>query len=118
MTPENTALVEMLGDVLDLIAAAESEFARTDKHHAFYGERHAAVQQARETITTLEKRVEILTEALREIRDVTDAMDSVVSALPSMRETLSDCAEFLADLDGDLARRCEDMLAKLHEGGE
>ena len=32
-------------------------------------------------------------------------------ALPDdVRETLSDCAEFLADIDGDLARRCEECL--------
>lgn len=30
-----------------------------------------------------------------------------------VRETLSDCAEFLADIDGDLARRCEAVLASL-----
>lgn len=35
--------VERLGDVLDIIAVAETFFARTPKHHAYYQERHKAL---------------------------------------------------------------------------
>lgn len=38
--------IELLGDVLDIIAAAEHQFAQTPSHHAYYDARFKAVEQA------------------------------------------------------------------------
>jgi hypothetical protein len=45
-----SGLLERLGDVLDIIAAAEMQFAQTADHHAYYGDRHRAVNEAIELI--------------------------------------------------------------------
>jgi hypothetical protein len=45
-TPDNQErLLDQLGDVLDIIAAARYEFARTKEHHDYYAERFQTVEQ-------------------------------------------------------------------------
>lgn len=53
MTPpsDDVALIERLSDVLDIIAACEHLQANTDEHHAYYADRHAAVEEAIEALT-------------------------------------------------------------------
>lgn len=58
-------LIERLGDVLDIIAAAEHQFARTPEHHDYYSARHKAVSQAADRLTAYAKQVEEKDAALR-----------------------------------------------------
>jgi hypothetical protein len=46
-------LLERLGDIQDIIAAAEMQFAQTDEHHTYYADRHKVVGDAAEAISSL-----------------------------------------------------------------
>lgn len=66
MNKESDAeLIERLNDVLDIIAAAEHQFARTDAHHDYYSDRFNAVKLAASRLA--ERQAELL--AVREERD-------------------------------------------------
>jgi hypothetical protein len=55
MTDEVERICAKLGDVLDIIAAAEMEFARTEAHHAYYSDRHAALNEAIERLVAIDE---------------------------------------------------------------
>lgn len=52
---ERDELIGRLLSVQDIVAAAEQQFAQNDDHHRYYGDCHAAIQEAADRITSLER---------------------------------------------------------------
>lgn len=90
--PQSSKLVERLGDVLDIVAAAHEQFAYSKEHDAYYDDRYRAVSEGIAAIQSLQARIDVPVERQEVLDFLGHAFRNVDGMPPLSNDDVADIA--------------------------